>query len=108
MWQVLKDIDELIKEEPEREHINFEEMSRMKAKRYKKEVFRERIKFYLRKHEKGISQLNREDLVNLCEWLESLDAGIMMDEVKKSLEVNYWKPLKWIIENHKSALFTNN
>jgi hypothetical protein len=32
----------------------------------------------------------------------------MMDEVKKSLEVNYWKPLKWIIENHKSALFTNN
>jgi hypothetical protein len=51
-WQILRDINDLIKEEPYREKINVEEISRQKAKRYKKEVYRQMIYNYLRKYHK--------------------------------------------------------
>ena len=51
-WRILRDINDLIKEEPYREKINVEEISRQKAKRYKKEVYRQMIYNYLRKYHK--------------------------------------------------------
>ena len=52
MWQILRDIDDLLKEEPYREKIKVEEISRQKAKRYKKEVYRMQIHNFLRKYHK--------------------------------------------------------
>jgi len=54
MRQVLRDINDLYKEEPVREKIKIEELSRQKAKRYKKEVYRQMIYNYLRKYHKTI------------------------------------------------------
>ena len=52
MWQILRDINDLIKEEPYREKIRVEDLSRQKAKRYKQEVYRKMIYNYLRKYQK--------------------------------------------------------
>ena len=66
-WKVLRDINSLIKEEPYKEKINVEELSRQKAKRYKKEVYRKMIYNYLRKYNKGIGMLSREDIAIMTE-----------------------------------------
>ena len=52
MWQVMKDLNDLIKEEPEREVIKIADIDRIKRKRYKKEVYRQMIHNYLRKYHK--------------------------------------------------------
>jgi hypothetical protein len=54
MWQILRDINDLIKEEPYREKIKIEDIDRIKRKRYKQEVYRKMIHNYLRKYQKGI------------------------------------------------------
>jgi hypothetical protein len=54
MWQILRDINDLIKEEPYREKIKIEDIDRAKKKRYKKEVYRQMIRNYLRKYHKPI------------------------------------------------------
>lgn len=104
-WQVLRDLSDLIKEEPLREEVNVKEVERIANKRRKKEAFREYIYDYLRARHKKISEMDREDLAIMTEWLDWYDASMFMDEVKKCLEANRWKPIKWIIENNKSVLF---
>lgn len=52
MWQILRDINDLIKEEPERENIKISDIDRVKKKRYKQEVYRQMIHNYLRKYKK--------------------------------------------------------
>ena len=54
MWQILRDINDLIKEEPYREKVRIEDIDRIKRKRYKQEVYRKMIHNYLRKYHKGI------------------------------------------------------
>lgn len=105
MRQVLRDINDLYKEEPVREKIKIEELSRQKAKRYKKEVYRQMIYNYLRKYHKTIWYLSKEDIAIMTEWFDTIDKTLFMDQVKYCLETNWWKPIKWIIENNKSILF---
>lgn len=104
-WKVFRELNDLIKEEPHREEIRIADIDRLKAKRYKKEVYRQMIYNYLRKNKKGIWQLTKEDIAIMTEGYNSLDISIFMDQVKYCLEVNWWKPLKWIIANNKSLLF---
>lgn len=105
MWQVLRDINDLIKEEPYRENIKVEELSRGKAKRYKKEVYRQMIYNRLRKYNKPIWMLSKEDIAIMTEWMDTIDRTLFLDQVKYCLETNYGKPIKWIIQNDKSILF---
>ena len=67
MWQIIRDIKDLRKEEQYRELITVEDLSRQKAKRYKKEVYRKMIYNYLRKYHKGIDMLSREDIAIMTE-----------------------------------------
>lgn len=99
------DLNDLIKEEPYREKIKVEEISRQKAKRYKKEVYRKMIYNYLRKYNKWIGLLSREDISIMTEWMDTIDKTLFMDQVKYCLETNWWKPIKWIVQNNKSILF---
>lgn len=105
MRQILRDIDDLIREEPEREVIKIGEIDRIKKKRYKKEVYRMMIHNYLRKYHKGIWMLSKEDIAIMTEWMDTLDKTLFMDQVKYSLETTYGKPIKRIIQNNKSILF---
>jgi nucleosome binding factor SPN SPT16 subunit len=52
MRQILRDINDLIKEELYREKIRIEDIDRIKKKRYKQEVYRKMIHNYLRKYKK--------------------------------------------------------
>lgn len=106
MWQILRDLNDLIKEEPYREKIKIEDISRQKAKRYKKEVYRRMIHNYLRKYHKWIDMLSREDISIMTEWMDTIDRTLFLDQVKYCLETTYGKPIKWIIQNNKSILFT--
>lgn len=106
MWQVLRDLNDLIKEEPYREKIKIEDIDRIKRKAYKKEVFRRKIYNYLRKYQKWIGLLTREDIAIMTEWMDAIDKTLFMDQVKYCLETNWWKPIKWIVQNNKSLLFT--
>lgn len=103
----MKDLDDLIKEEPMREKIRVEDISRQKAKRYKKEVYRQMIYNFLRKEHKWIWELSKEDIASMTEWFDTIDKTIFMDQVKYCLETNWGKPIKWIIQNNKSVLFNN-
>jgi hypothetical protein len=67
MWQVLRDIDDLLKEEPYREKIKIEDIDRAKKKRYKKEVYRKMIYNFLRKYNKPIGMLSKEDIAMMTE-----------------------------------------
>lgn len=104
-WKILRDLNDLIKEEPHREEIKISDIERFQAKRYKKEVYRRMIYNYLRKNKKGIWELSAEDIGQITAGFNSLDVSIFMDEVKHCLEVNWWKPIKRIIANNKSVLF---
>ena len=104
-WKIMSDLNDLIKEEPYREKIKVEEIDRIKKKRYKKEVYRLKIRNYLREHNKSIWQLSKEDIVILTEGMDTIDKTLFMDQVKYTLETNRWKPIKWIIQNNKSVLF---
>lgn len=108
MWQILRDIDDLIKEEPYREKIKIEDIDRIKRKRYKQEVYRKMIHNYLRKYQKWIWMLSKEDIVIMTEWMDTLDKTLFMDQVKYSLETTFGKPIKWIVENNKSILFSKD
>ncbi len=108
MWQILRDINDLIKEEPYREKIKIEDIDRIKRKRYKQEVYRKMIHNYLRKYKKGIWMLSKEDIVIMTEWMDTLDKTLFMDQVKYSLETTFGKPIKWIVENNKSILFNKD
>ena len=105
MRQILRDIDDLIREEPERENIKVSEIDRQKKKRYKKEVYRMMIHNYLRKYQKGIWMLSKEDIAIITEWMDTLDKTLFMDQVKYCLETTWGKPIKRIIQNNKSILF---
>ena len=106
MWQILRDINDLIKEEPYREKIKIEDIDRIKRKRYKQEVYRRMIHNYLRKYQKWIWMLSKEDIAIMTEWMDTLDKTLFLDQVKYSLETTYGKPIKWIVQNNKSILFT--
>ena len=105
MWQILRDINDLIKEEPYREKIKIEDIDRIKRKRYKQEVYRKMIRNYLRKYKKPLSLLSKEDIAIMTEWMDTLDKTLFMDQVKYTLETTYGKPIKWIVQNNKSILF---
>lgn len=105
MWQILRDINDLIKEEPYREKIKIEDIDRIKRKRYKKEVYRRTIHNYLRKYHKWIDMLSKEDIVIMTEGMDTIDKTLFMDQVKYTLETTYGKPIKRIVENNKSILF---
>ena len=108
MRQVLKDIDDLIREEPYREQIKIEDIDRIKRKRYKQEVYRRIIHNYLRKYHKWIGMLSKEDIAIMTEWMDAMDRMLFMDQVKYSLETTFGKPIKRIIQNNKSILFTKD
>ncbi len=105
MWQVLRDLNDLIKEEPNRENVKIGDIDRIKRKRYKQEVYRKMIHNYLRKYHKGIGMLSKEDIAIMTEWMDTLDRTLFLDQVKYTLETSYGKPIKWIIQNNKSILF---
>lgn len=105
-WQIFKDLNDLITEEPRREVVKIEELSRIKAKRYKKEVYRQMIYNYLRKYHKGIGLLSKEDISIMTEWFNPIDKTLFLDQVKYCLETNRGKPIQWIRDNNKSILFT--
>lgn len=106
MWQILRDINDLIKDEPYREKIKIEEIDRIKRKRYKQEVYRKMIHNYLRKYQKWIWMLSKEDIAIMTEWMDTIDKTLFMDQVKYTLETTFGKPIKRIIQNNKSILFT--
>ena len=101
----MRELDELIREEPYREEIKIGEIDRIKKKRYKKEVYRQMIHNYLRNYQKGIWMLSKEDIAIMTEWMDTLDKTLFMDQVKYCLETTWGKPIKRIIQNNKSILF---
>lgn len=105
MWKILRDLDDLIKEEPYREKIKIEDIDRIKRRRYKQEVYRKMIHNYLKKYHKWIDLLSKEDIAIMTEWFDTIDKTLFLDQVKYSLETTYGKPIKRIIQNNKSILF---
>lgn len=105
--QVMKDLNDMIKAEPKKWEPDLEGLKRSMTKRRKAERFREMIYQYLRKYNKPIWMLSKEDIAIMTEWMNTLDVSMFMDEVKKCLEVNWWKPIKRVIQNKKSILFQN-
>lgn len=108
MRKELRDLNDLLKEEPYREEIKVSDIDRIKKKRYKKEVYRQMIHNYLRKYHKWIDMLSKEDIAIMTEGMDTLDRTLFMDQVKYCLETTWWKPIKWIVQNNKSILFGKN
>lgn len=108
MRKELRDLNDLIKEEPYRETVKIEDIDRIKKRRYKQEVYRKMIHNYLRKYQKPLGMLSKEDVAIMTEWMDTMDRTLFMDQVKYSLETTFGKPIKRIIQNNKSILFTKD
>ena len=108
MWKELRDLNDLIKEEPYREQVKIEDIDRIKKRRYKQEVYRRMIHNYLRKYHKPLGMLSKEDIAIMTEWMDTMDRTLFLDQVKYSLETTFGKPIKRIIQNNKSILFTKD
>lgn len=108
MRKELRDLNDLIKEEPYRETVKIEDIDRIKKRRYKQEVYRKMIHNYLRKYQKPLGMLSKEDIAIMTEWMDTMDRTLFMDQVKYSLETTFGKPIKRIIQNNKSILFTKD
>jgi hypothetical protein len=63
---------------------------------------------YLRKYQKWIWMLSREDIAIMTEWMDTIDKTLFMDQVKYTLETTYGKPIKRIVQNNKSILFNKD
>jgi hypothetical protein len=71
-------------------------------------LYRKMIHNYLRKYHKWIGMLSKEDIAIMTDWFNTIDKTLFLDQVKYCLEVNWGKPIKWVIQNNKSILFAKD
>ena len=63
------------------------------------------IEKYLREKHISISEITKKDINYLGKSYNEKNREILIQQVMYFLETNFWKPLKWIKENNKCALF---
>ena len=105
MWKELKEINEMFTPSRNREPIDDSDVVRYQKIRTAKEFFNNLIEKYLKEKNISIDKITKKDINYLGKKYNEKDREILIQQVMYFLETNFGKPLKWIKENDKCALF---
>ncbi len=105
MWKELKEINEMFTPLKNREPIDDSDVIRYQKIRTAKEYFNNLIEKYLKEKNISIDKITKKDINYLGKKYNEKDREILIQQVMYFLETNFGKPLKWIKENDKCALF---
>lgn len=105
MWKELQELNEIFTPMKERVIVDDADVVRFRRIRLAKEHFNKVIDKYLKENGKSISEISKRDVNLLGKSYTIQDREILIQQIMYRLETNYGKPLKWIRENNKSALF---
>ena len=100
----MSELEDMMKDERIQQSISDKLLEKSVQERKIRLILTEQIYSYLRKNNKKLWELNREDLNNMTENYAPKYQQRMMQQVMKALRTNRWKPISWIKENHKSIL----
>ena len=100
----MSELEDMMKDERIQQSISDKLLEKSVQERNIRLILTEQIYSYLRKNNKKLWELNREDLNNMTENYAPKYQQRMMQQVMKALRTNRWKPISWIKENHKSIL----
>lgn len=105
MRKEMSELSDIMKDKTEQEIVDLEAIDRANENRIKIYRFNDLILRYLQDNEITIDQLNKEDIETMTRDMTERDKYILIKQVVKAIETNYWKPIQWIKENHKCVLF---
>ena len=105
MWKELRDINDMFKPLNNKEVVNDDDVVRYQRIRTAKQYFNKLIENYLREKKISIAEITKKDINYLGKNYKEEEREILIQQVMYFLETNFWKPLKRIKENNKSALF---
>lgn len=105
MWKELREINDMFKPLNNKEVVNDDDVIRYQRIRTAKQYFNKLIENYLREKKISIAEITKKDINYLGKNYKEEEREILIQQVMYFLETNFWKPLKRIKENNKSALF---
>lgn len=101
----MSEIEEMFKPKSEYEIINDEDVVKAREIRLWRDYFNRVIRKYLADNHMEIKDFGKEDIAKITAQYTLKQKEVFMQQVIKTLETNYWKPIKRVRENHKSVLF---
>lgn len=105
MWKELRELNEIFTPIKERQIVDDSDVVRYQKIRVAKEHFNELIRRYLKEKHISIKEITKKDINYLGKKYNEKDREILIQQVMYHLETTFGKPLKWIRENDKCALF---
>lgn len=105
MWKELRDINEMFTPVKDRKVIDDSDVIKFAKNRVRKQYFNEIIDKYLRENHIWIENLSKKDVNILGKKYNDKDREVLIQQIMFTLETRFGKPLKWIKDNKKSALF---
>lgn len=105
MWKELRELNEIFTPIKERPIVDDSDVVRYQKIRVAKEHFNELIRRYLKEKHISIKEITKKDINYLGKKYNEKDREILIQQVMYHLETTFGKPLKWIRENDKCALF---
>ena len=105
MRKELRELNEIFTPIRERQIVDDDDVVRYQKIRVAKEYFNDLIRKYLREKHISIKEITKKDINYLGKKYNEKDREILIQQVMYHLETTFGKPLKWIRENDKCALF---
>ena len=105
MRKELRELNEIFTPIKERQIVDDSDVVRYQKIRVAKEYFNELIRKYLKEKHISIKEITKKDINYLGKKYNEKDREILIQQVMYHLETTFGKPLKWIRENDKCALF---
>ena len=104
-WKVMSEINEMFSPIKEKEVIDDTDVINFAKNRVRKEYFNNVIHKYLRENHLTIDKISKKDINILGKKYNDKDREVLIQQIMYTLETRFGKPLRWIKDNKKSALF---
>ena len=104
-WKVISEINEMFSPITHKELIDDTDVINFTKNRVRKEYFNNLIHKYLREKHISIEEMTKRDINILGKNYNDKDREVLIQQIMYSLETRFGKPLRWVKDNKKSALF---
>lgn len=105
MRKELREINEMFSPIRKKEPFDDRDVINFAKNRVKKEYFNNVIEKYLKDNKIGIEKITKKDINILGKKYNDKDREVLIQQIMFTLETRFGKPLRWIKDNNKSALF---
>jgi hypothetical protein len=101
----MSEINEMFSPITHKEPIDDTDVINFTKNRVRKEYFNNIIHKYLREKHISIEEMTKRDINILGKNYNDKDREVLIQQIMYSLETRFGKPLRWVKDNKKSALF---